>query len=104
MRKPGGYAFIVNPDPSAVVLDDKGARPERLTVGTNEYDTFSCGHCNAIRHVRAKERPEDTGGLCKQCMKLICPHCLNTGRCDPLEKKLEMAERRDMALRSYGLG
>ncbi len=103
MRKPGGYAQLVSTQPGLLRLDDPKARPEVLREGVTEFDSFTCGHCGNVRHVRAKERPEDTGGLCKQCMKLICPHCLATGRCDPLEKKLERAERRDAALRSYGL-
>lgn len=103
MRKAGGYAFIVNPTASFARLDDKSAKPKELSVGTTEFDTYRCGHCGSTRHVMARERPEDTGGLCKQCMQLICPHCLNTGRCDPLERKLEQAEKRTQALRSYGI-
>lgn len=103
MRNPGGYAFITNPEPGKFRLDERTARPEDAKEGVIEFDSFTCGHCGTVRHVRAKERPEDTGGLCKQCMKLICPHCLNTGRCDPLEKKIEEMEKRNMALRSYGL-
>ena len=102
MRRSGGYAIITNPQPGSVRLD-RGSRQETLGEGVTEYDTFTCGHCGTHRHVRHKENPEDTGGLCKQCMKLICPKCLGTGRCDPLEKKLERMEKRDLALRSYGL-
>ena len=103
MRKPGGYAFIVNPAASEMRLDSKAARPEALQEGTTEFDTYRCGHCGGMRHVRARERPEDTGGLCKQCFSLICPNCLDTARCEPLERKLEQAEKRTQALRSYGI-
>lgn len=103
MRNASGYAVVTNPTPSLIRLDDKAARPEQAIEGTLEYDTFSCGHCGSVRHVRPREDPANTGGLCKQCMKLICPHCLQTGRCDPLEKKLERMEKRDIALRSYGV-
>ena len=103
MRKAGGYAVIISPEEGVATLDDRNARPEALRVGATELDTYSCGHCGSIRHVRPRERPEDTGGLCKQCMRLICPHCLETGRCDPLEKKLERAEQRERTLKSYGL-
>lgn len=102
MRNPGGYAVIVNPAQSLLRLDDPRAKPEQAAEGVIEFDTYTCGHCGHARHVRARERPEDTGGLCKQCMKLICPSCLGSGRCDPLEKKLERAEQRNQALRSYG--
>lgn len=100
MRNAGGYAFIVSPTTSKVCLD--GGRVEMACEGITEYDTFSCGHCSAVKHVRAKERPEDLGGLCKQCMKLICPSCVDDGRCTPLEKRIEEMEERDFWRREYG--
>jgi hypothetical protein len=87
MRNPQGYATIVDPD----------------VGGVRECDTTTCGHCNAITHVKPKMRPEDMGGLCKACMKLICAKCVDHGTCDPFLKKLERAEARYHALRSYGL-
>lgn len=71
--------------------------------GVKEADTFSCGHCNSVRHVKAKQDPTSLGGLCKCCMKLICERCVDVGICDPLEKKLEREEARYHALRSYGM-
>ena len=100
MLRPGGFAVFVNPDRGPIQIDGR-ALPECSEVV--ELDTFSCGHCGAVRHVRPRERPEDLGGLCRQCMRPICPHCVVSGRCDPLEKKLLRAEARDRALRSYGL-
>lgn len=85
MRRPQGYACISEPEQN------------------KEFDTFSCGHCNCIKHVKPMQRAEDMGGLCKQCMKLICGPCLNLGTCDPLEKQIERMEARDHTLRSYGL-
>ncbi len=85
MRKPQGYATIVDPDAPTV-----------------EMDTFTCAHCNCVKHVKPRERPEDTGGLCKQCMKLICAQCVERGHCDPFEEKLRREEARYHALRSYG--
>lgn len=70
---------------------------------TDETSTYTCGHCNSIHRVRPKERPEDTGGLCKQCMTLICPKCVDAGYCRPFEKQLEAWEARAEALRSYGM-
>lgn len=102
MRNPQGYALITNPEDSFVVLE-KGERPDFIRSGIAEYDTFSCGHCNKVKHVRPKERPEDLGGLCKTCMKLICPVCVNEMRCTPLEKKIEEQERRDYLRLSYGI-
>lgn len=98
MRNPGGYAFIVNPTPSKIRLD--GGRVDFACEGITEYDSFTCYHCGRVKHVKAKERPEDLGGLCKQCMKLICPGCVDQG-CTPLEKKIEQMEQRDYLRRSY---
>jgi hypothetical protein len=85
MRRPGGIFICSSPD------------------GMTETDTFTCGHCNSIVAVQPKQRPEDIGGLCKQCMKLICACCVTRGNCDPLEEKLKRAEAREHALRSYGM-
>lgn len=79
-------------------------RPGGYLVGRGdgpaiEHDTFTCGHCCKVVFVKPKCDPADLGGLCKQCMKLVCPDCVGKG-CDPLEKKLERAEARDRFLRS----
>ena len=86
MFKSGGYAFSFDP------------------IGVRqECDTFTCFHCNQVVHVKPKCNPDDLGGMCRLCMKMICPVCVNLGACDPTEKKLERAEARDRALRSYGM-
>ena len=84
MRKPGGHLII--------------------TSGFEciELDTFTCGHCNGIHPVKPKEKPEDIGGLCYACWKLVCPRCVGRG-CDPLEEKLRRVEDRARTLRSYGI-
>lgn len=86
MIRPQGYATITD--------------PENPTI---EIDTFTCAHCNRIKHVKPKERPEDLGGLCKVCMGLICGSCVETGKCDPFEEKLKRMEDRDRTLREYGI-
>lgn len=68
-----------------------------------ECSTTTCAHCNAITHVKAKQRPEDIGGLCKLCMGLVCPKCVDAGPCVPFEERLAREEARYEALRSYGL-
>ena len=98
--KPQGYATITSPSPSVAKTD--GFQQHLICEGVTEFDTMSCGHCGKVVHIAARQRPEDIGGFCCQCMKAICPGCTDTGRCDPLEKKLERAEARDRALRSYG--
>lgn len=84
MRKPGGYACIVEPDKA-----------------TREADTFSCVHCNTIVHVPAKA-DVNFFSICRQCMAPVCKRCAGKG-CVPFLKKLEIVEARDRALRSYGL-
>jgi hypothetical protein len=85
MLRPGGYAFS---------FDVGGIR--------QESDTFTCAHCCRIVIVKPKCDPADLGGLCRLCDKMICPSCVDLGRCDPIEKKLEREEARYHALRSYG--
>lgn len=85
MLRPGGAFICTSPE------------------GEKVTDTFTCGHCNHIVGVKPKQDPTEIGGLCKVCMKLICGGCVDRGSCDPFEKKLERAERRGIALRSYGL-
>jgi len=97
--RPQGYACIVSPDDGQANLD--GFQRERVARGQSEFDTMSCGHCNRIVHVKARARPEDIGGLCKQCMRPICPHCVDIGSCTPFLKQLEMAEERDRIRKSY---
>lgn len=85
MRNPGGYAVLTDGE------------------GVIEFDTLSCAHCQRIAHLKAKQRPEDVGGLCYGCMKPICPKCVDTGVCDPIEEKLKREEASYHARRSYGL-
>lgn len=67
-----------------------------------EWDTFTCGHCNSIRHVKAGAGVEDLGGWCGTCAAPLCENCVGRG-CDPLEEKLKRKEAREAALRSYGM-
>lgn len=83
MLRPQGYATITDPD-----------------LGVTERDTFTCHHCNSIKHVKPRERPEDIGGLCKVCMSLICAACVGQA-CLPFLKKLELEEAAYRARRSY---
>ena len=83
MRNAQGYACITDPD-----------------HGIREADTFTCFHCNSINHVKAKADPSELGGLCKVCMKLICPRCVGQ-TCVPFMKRIEREEARYHARRSY---
>lgn len=83
MRKPGGYGVITYADGRAI-----------------EHDTTTCTHCNRITIVKARQKPEDIGGLCKMCMGLICPACVGHA-CVTLEKRLAAQEASYHARRSY---
>lgn len=88
--KPQGYSEIITPTEDVVNLDR--LRRERIGAGTAKYDTCTCAHCNAVFHISAGMRPEDLGGMCSQCWKIICPRCLDKP-CIPWEKQLEEMER-----------
>lgn len=97
MRNAGGYAIITTPEPTTVNFD----RLRCETVqGTYEADVYTCLHCNRIVHVKPGAIPEELGSMCRNCMGMVCPACA-PGPCTPWLKKLDMAERRDRALRSY---
>jgi len=81
MRGLTGYARLSGPD------------------GTQEWDTFTCFHCNSIRHDDPKQ--QDTH-WCYQCFNRICENCKARARCEPFERKLERMEARAAARRSYG--
>lgn len=98
--RPQGYAEITSDGTTSADLDH--LQKVSLQNGKNGFDTCSCGHCNRIFHVGARQRPEDIGGMCPQCWKPICPHCLDKG-CTPLEKAIEEQEERTRTLLSYGL-
>lgn len=72
-----------------------------------EVDTFTCSHCQRVTPVPVKCAPEDLGGHCRCCDKLICSRCVETmhrgGNCVPWEKAMEKMEAREAARRSYGL-
>ena len=86
MKKPQGYAVLFDPDSDEVI---------------EEFDTFTCGHCNNIVHVKPKCDPTTIGGMCFCCMTFICPQCVETGVCDPFERKLDRMEGSASARRSY---
>lgn len=100
MRNAGGYAIITSPEPTVVNFDR--LRCEEIPAGTTERDSFTCVHCNRVVHVKPRASMDEFGSMCRNCMKMVCPHCAD-GPCVPFEKKLEAAEARDRALRSYGM-
>jgi len=71
--------------------------------GVEEYETFTCGHCGAIVKVPHRAAPEQLGGICKLCMSMTCAKCVETGKCDPFEKKLERMEDRTRFFKQVGV-
>lgn len=99
MRNPHGYAVITSPTRWRGNFDHFHC--EVIEEGTTEIDTATCNHCNRVVHIKPRMDPADMGGLCKQCMKFICPWCLDKG-CTPWEEVMRRQEARTEALRSYG--
>ncbi len=64
-------------------------------------DTFTCGHCNAVKHVKPRSDPADLGGLCKQCMGLVCPRCYAKGTCTTWEEQMLRSEAKDRFRRDF---
>lgn len=91
MRRPGGYAVVVDPDRPLV-----------------ERDTIGCGHCQAIVFVKPGTGAttylifepqtwrwrEEPGAFCRVCMRPICLACHGVGRCTPWERRMARAEAR----------
>ncbi len=98
MRNPGGHATVVGPTHTD---DGLPAGPKGLAEN-GECDTYSCGHCQYVVHVEPFCDPSSVGGLCKQCMRLICPTCVDKLTCTPWEKKFEEMENRDHWRRTIG--
>jgi len=71
--------------------------------GVQEFETFTCGHCNKVVRVPHRAKPEELGGMCKLCMSMTCGPCTATGKCEPFEKKLERIEDRDRFFRQVGM-
>jgi hypothetical protein len=72
-------------------------------LGSVEYESFTCFHCQAIVKVPHRAKGEDIGGLCKVCMRLICRECVGVGSCTPWQKQMEQSEARDRLLQAVGL-
>lgn len=64
--------------------------------------TFTCAHCSTVVRVPDRADADKLGGWCMVCDKAICPACVKTGKCDPMEEKIKRLEARIEARRSYG--
>lgn len=87
--RPQGYSEIISPVEDIVSLDK--IRKEHIPPGVAKFDTATCYHCGSVFHISARMHPSDIGGVCKQCMQIICPRCLDKP-CVPWEKQMELLE------------
>ena len=85
MRNPGGVGVITDPQVAA---------PQQ------ECDSFTCGHCQYVVWVPPRADPAEVGGMCKQCMTLICPKCVDRMVCVTWEQMIEMQEAKGRTFRS----
>lgn len=78
MRKALGYELIIDP-----------------TKPVEEYDTFTCLHCQFVQRRKPFCSPTDEaiGAYCHMCDGPICLGCVGKG-CIPFEKKLDQLEKR----------
>ncbi len=96
MRNAQGYARLFGPG-----LDNVSDPGQAALNRDGECDTFTCKHCNCVVHVPAMTDPSNIGGMCRQCMGLICPNCVNVGACTPFEAQIEAQLTRAARLREY---
>ena len=79
--------------------------PRRGDPRIVEVETFTCAHCNRVREIHRKCKPEDAAGWCYRCDSMVCAE--HAFRCDPTEEKLLRTERAIEAKlqrdRDYGL-
>jgi hypothetical protein len=97
--KPGGYSAVTNKSEKPLINRGQVVSP----FGVQEMDSFTCAHCQRITFVGARTNPEDLGGRCTCCDKLICKGCVGK-TCRPIERWLEQMESKYLfakALASY---
>ncbi len=75
-----------------------------------QWDSYTCSHCNSPRRVPHKQKPTDTGGFCSMCNKPICKVCdearhaslIPSGHCAVFERQLDASENRRSVLKAIG--
>jgi hypothetical protein len=84
-------------------------RPENGGRVVREVETFTCGHCSRVILVEhgAQLGQAGVGEFCLPCMSPICCGCneemVKTGKCVPLQKKLDAMYSRDQLFKSMGI-
>jgi hypothetical protein len=86
---PGGASVITNRWDRRILNNGVTISP----FGCQEEHSFTCKHCARVTFVKAGCDPADLGGRCTCCDALICKECVGKP-CLPLEKKIDMYERR----------
>jgi hypothetical protein len=87
---PGKRATLLRPGGYAVIRHDDGR--------VQEFDTYTCYHCQAIVTLHPGKVPD--GGGCHMCCKPICGPCVDLGRCTPFERRIEQEETKDARWRA----
>jgi hypothetical protein len=86
-KRASGYIVITDPE---------------LPGGKVELETRMCAHCgfhglynpgNVKKYAKYAGKKNFINGICLVCMGLTCMKRRCNEKCEPLEKKLEMAER-----------
>lgn len=65
MRNPHGYIKVTE------------GVPHKGGDVWGEADTFQCSHCGKHVMVKAKASLDALGNMCRGCMQMICPACVN---------------------------
>lgn len=76
----------------------EGAFTESGPTGVVRTGTFTCVHCSRLQAVSVEEKKDV--GWCRKCMGPTCNGCAGK-KCVPYERRMERAEARAAALRSY---
>ncbi len=65
-----------------------------------ERDTHTCKHCARVFEIEPRADPNEF--WCNCCMAPICKHCAGKP-CVPYMKRMDLAEKRDLATRQLRL-
>lgn len=75
-------------------------------MGSFEYETQTCGHCNRVYCIKSNDpkATPDLGGHCRICDHSVCGNCADHGGCTPFLKRLEQQEARNRFLQAVSDG
>lgn len=107
MGRQGGYTqiFFCDGNTQEGSVADLSGEKVLIRASTYECDTYTCHHCNQVKHVLPKA-DVNAVGFCRNCMKAICEPC-SALPCIPFEEKLRMIEHKvafDRTLAEFSRG